>query len=104
MTKTVSIEGTDYTLAPITVEAAEKIQLNSKSGLQFNIALVAASLVSGGDTSATEATVRALPFYAVFAGELLPAAREVNGLTAPKAQAKAEAAQPESTSDTSSSS
>lgn len=95
-TKTLSLNGTDYTVAPITVLAAKTANFSGK-GMDFNVALVAASLRSGGDSTATTENVEALPFFGVFS-ELLTATMEVNGLKMGEAQPGGPAASTSSTS------
>lgn len=101
MRKTVTIEGTEISLATITVGDLETIELSGKSGRKFNIALVAVSILAAGDTErGTEEWVRTVhAFSDVPGGEppfqmLIAAANEVNGLSAPKPKGETEPAAP----------
>jgi hypothetical protein len=61
MERTETIDGQPVTLATITVGALEQIEVAGKTGRAFNIALVAASILSAGDKEhGTEAWVRSL--------------------------------------------
>ena len=88
MRKTVTIEGQEITLATITVGDIETIELSGKSGRKFNIALVAASILAGGDKDrGSEDWVRTVHVFSEVPGQdppfqqLIAAANEVNGLT-----------------------
>lgn len=91
MKQTVSYEGQDYELATITVGAMETIVLDEKKGRKFNIAMIAASLLSAGDTTnGTEDWVRSLPVFDPEESDppfmkFLAAANKVNGFK-PKPQ------------------
>jgi len=96
--KTVTINGKEHTFATVTVDQAEKAQLASKTGIEFNKALVLASLQAGGDKTTTLADIGALGYFngsdnpfSAFVGPTL----EVNGLKAAPAtgEAPVEAAQ-----------
>jgi hypothetical protein len=104
ITKTVTIEGQEYVLGPISVGVARSAQLRAKTGLDFNIALVSASLQAGGDPNATEAFVEDIPFFNVF-GQLLIAACDINGIKSvaakPAGESQPEAGPAASTSATS---
>lgn len=74
-------------LATVLVETVEVIQIGGKKGIEFNIALTAASILSAGDKErGTEAWVRKLPFFGETFGEdapfvsMLQAASAVNGM------------------------
>ena len=85
MQKTVSIQGKDRTFATVTVDIAEKLQLASKSGLEFNKHLVLASLQAGGDTTTTIADIGKLSYFNAAEGsfnEFIQPTLEVNGLKA----------------------
>lgn len=91
MQKSATINGKVHTFATITVDQAEKAQLASKTGLEFNKALVLLSLQAGGDTTITASEIGALGYFngadnsfSAFAAPAL----EVNGLKA--AQTKGE--------------
>lgn len=88
MEKSVTIEDQEVKLATITVGALETIELSGKTGRKFNIALIAASLLSAGDAArGTEEWVRSVHVFAPDGSEppfqqLLAAANEVNGFKA----------------------
>ncbi len=90
MTRTVSIDGQDVNLATITVGALETIELGGLRGRKFNIALVAASILSTGDTErGNVAWVATLPIFSPDEEQpaflrLVDAANEVNGFKSPK--------------------
>lgn len=83
--KTVTINGKQHTFATVTVDAAEKAQLASKSGIEFNKALILASLQAGGDTTTTLADIGKLSYFNgaenSFSSFVAPTL-EVNGLKA----------------------
>jgi len=91
MKQTVNYEGQEFELATITVGAMETIVLDDKKGRKFNIAMIAASLLSAGDTEhGTEDWVRSLPVFSPEETdppfmEFLAAANKVNGFK-PKPQ------------------
>ncbi len=87
MKQTVTIEGQECTLATITVGAYEQLELEGKKGRAFNVAFIAACLLSAGDTErGTEAWVRSAQMFSPEGDEetdflrLLKAANQVNGL------------------------
>lgn len=95
MTKTVTVDGLDLTLATITIGTLETIELAGKKGRGFNIALVAGSILASGDKEhGAEEWVKSLPAFAPDGEEppfqaLLSAANEVNGFKpAPKGEEK----------------
>ena len=99
--KTVTLDGTDYTVAPIRTGDAKQLRAKFETPEDYNIAFVAASLRAGGDSSVTPDSAADLAYFSVFL-PLLGAAMEVNGLTAAgedQAAAKPDAA--DSTSDSS---
>jgi len=85
MKQTVNYEGQEFELATITVGALENVVLDGKKARAFNIALVAASLLSAGDAEhGTEDWVRSLPVFSPEEidppfMEFLAAANKVNG-------------------------
>lgn len=89
-TMKVTIEGEELTVATVKVGALEVIDLDGKKGRQFNIAFIAASLLSAGDQKhGTEVYVRSIPVFDAEGGDgpfdkLLRAANEVNGFKNPK--------------------
>jgi hypothetical protein len=88
--KTETVSGEDVTLATITVEAIEKIELAGKKGRQFNVAFIAASILAAGDAvRGSEDWVRKLHVFSPDGGAapfdtLIRAANEVNGFKNPK--------------------
>jgi len=84
LTKTVTIDGQDYTLGVIKTGLGRK--LRSRAGAEpsdFNVAFLAASLNAGGNPEATPEWVdENLPFFGTF-NVLWAAAIELNGLKAP---------------------
>ena len=89
MEKPVIVEGQELKVSTITVGALEAIELSGKEGRKFNIALIAASLLSAGDSEhGNEEWVRSVHVFSPGAEEppfhlLLAAANEVNGFKAP---------------------
>jgi hypothetical protein len=85
MKKTVPIEGQDVTLATITIGDLEAVEIESKTGRKWNIAMVAASIRAAGDAErGTEAWVRTAKAFDPEGGDgafkiLVDAMNEVNG-------------------------
>jgi len=85
MKKTVLIEGEAITLSTISVGDLEDIEIDGKTGRKWNIAMVAASIRSAGDSQrGTEAWVRTVPAFDPEGGDgpfrrLVEAMNEVNG-------------------------
>ncbi len=85
MQKPVLIEGQEVSVSTITVGVLETIELSGKTGRKFNIALIAASVLAGGDAArGSEDWVRSLNAFDPEGGDspfhlLLDAANEVNG-------------------------
>lgn len=101
LTKTLKLDGQDYTLAPIRTGDAKSLRANAAAAEDYNIAYVAASLRAGGDSAASVEFVSDLPYFHVFL-PLLGAANEVNGLVVPgEAEAAPATDAADSTSDTS---
>lgn len=99
--KTLTLDGQDYTVAPIRTGDAKALRAAASGAEDYNIAYLAASLRAGGDASASVDTVSDLPYFHVFL-PLLGAANEVNGLTVPgEAEAAPAPAAADLTSDTS---
>lgn len=101
-TKTITLDGQDYTVAPIRTGDAKTMRASAAAVEDYNIAFVAASLKAGGDSSASIDSVSNLPYFAVFL-PLLAAANEVNGLVTPAGEGEAAPAPAaaDSTSDSS---
>lgn len=96
--KTVTIAGQDYTVATMSAGEAKALKNKNDDLHEFNMALVAASLSSGG-TPTTFDDVTKMPYFQVYL-PLQAATMEVNGLTAEgEAQAAPEPAAADSTSD-----
>lgn len=95
MKKTVTINGVDRTFGTVTVNIAEQLQLATKSGLQFNKALVLASLKAGGDDAVTAEDIGELGYFSgsdnSFNAYIAPTL-EVNGLKTEGEKAPAEPA------------
>ena len=91
--KTVTINGTAYTLGIIKTGVARKLQDAIKNSSDFNVAFLSASLIAGGMPEATPEWIDDnLDYFAVF-NPLVVEALEVNGLRSPKGEDKpAEAA------------
>ena len=85
MQKTVTINGKERTFATVTVDIAERLQLASKSGIEFNKQLVLASLQAAGDTTTTLGEIGGLAYFNAadnsFSAYIQPTL-EVNGLKA----------------------
>lgn len=85
-TETVTIDDAEIKLSTVTVDAIETIVLDGKQGRKFNIAFIAAAILSAGDVAhGTEKWVRS---QAAFSADptvqpdfnvLLDAANRVNG-------------------------
>ena len=91
MKQTVSYAGENFELATITVGAWEEMALDEKKGRKLNVSLIAACLLSAGDTvHGNEEWVRSLPLFDPEESEtpfmkFLAAANQVNGFK-PKPQ------------------
>jgi hypothetical protein len=100
-TKTITINGKDYTLGVIKTGLGRKLQAHAKGdSSEFSVAFLAASLNAGGHKDATiEWVDDNIPFYGAF-NELWAAALELNGMKkAPVGDARPEPG-PASTSPT----
>lgn len=88
MQKIVTYDGIDYTLATIVAGTMKNISFSidgtKLTPKEFNLNIVAASLVAGGHSD-TQTFAENLPIFTGDYGEFLGAAFEVNGLKVEKA-------------------